>query len=497
MAQASGEASGALITGEFLHRQSGVRYRVYREDGSAWMSYERASEKFRGQRELRYFIGSGVKARNYLFSDQGFLFGAPINWNSQEQRWNLTPAYTEAREIPLNLPTFPDCLNCHASGLEPPVVGTENRFPGKPFLHNGITCQRCHGEGEGHGEGKGSIVNPAKLPGERRDGICMECHFEGVVATEQPGRHLYQFQPGERLSDYIHYFLLSFNQPRKAEALSQVEALSLSECKRKSGDKMWCGTCHDPHKEPESAEKAAYYRGKCVACHGEEFAAKHHADKPDCTKCHMPALPNKDVTHTEATDHRIRRNPNAAPVPQLEVRGPQGAPLVSFPENAAGLATARDFGLAWERLALRNVEGAPRQAEKYLRKAVAEGEDDPVVLATLGRMEQQHSHENEARELYERALKLDPLNSDAAVNLGILLARSGDLRRAVELWQGAFAKAPYRSATGINLAMAFCGVGQVEEARKYVGRVLEFNPDYEKGKLLLEHMKEQPVQCKP
>jgi hypothetical protein len=502
MARASGAASGALISGEFLHKQSGVRYRVYTQDGRAWMSYERASEKFRAQRELLYFIGSGVKGRSYLFSDQGFLFQAPINSYSQERRWNMTPAYTEALEIPLNLPAFPDCLNCHSSGLQPPVPGTENKFAGKPFLHDGITCQRCHGSGDGHGADKGSIVNPAKLPAERRDAICMECHFEGAVAAEQPGRHLYQFQPGERFSDYIHYFLLSGNEPQKAEALSQVEALSLSECKRRSGDKMWCGSCHDPHKEPEAAGKATYYRGKCLACHGEEFAAKHHADKPDCTKCHMPALPSKDLAHTEATDHRIRRDPNAPPLPQLQVRGPEGAPLVSFPENASAFATTRDFGLAWETLALRNAEGAPQRAEKYLKKAVKERENDPVLLSALGFVEQQHGNEKEARELYERSLKLDPLNNDplnndAAVNLGVLLARSGDLRRAVELWQGAFAKAPYRSTTGINLAMAFCVAGQVEEARKYVGRVLEFNPDSGKGKLLLEHMKEQPVQCRP
>ncbi len=491
MANASGVAKDGLIMGEFTHKTSGVHYRVYAQDGRAWMSYERPKEAgFRGQRELLYYIGSGVKGRTYLFSVDGFLFEAPINWYSQEGRWNMAPAFTGARQVPLNLPAVVDCVNCHSSGLQEPVAGTDSKYNGRPFVYGGITCERCHGGGDGH-------LNPAKLSPERRDAICMECHFEGTVAERQPGKKVEQFQPGERLSDYLHYFLLSGNDPQKPEALSQFEALSLSACKRKSGDKMWCGSCHDPHAEPAPAEKVAYYRGKCVACHGETFAAKHHADKPGCTGCHMPSLPSKDVAHTEGTDHRIGQYPNAEPLPQLEVRGTPGAPLVSFPERDAAVATTRDFGLAWEALVLRGVEGAPQRAEKYLQQAVKERPEDPAVLAAWGFLEQGRGHDQEAREFYERALKIDPLLNDAATNLGILEAKEGNLRRAVELWQGAFARVPERSAIGVNLGMAFCVAGQTEEARKYVERVLEFNPDYGKAKSLMVHLKGDPVECKP
>jgi Tfp pilus assembly protein PilF len=517
MAKASGLARDAVLAGEFNHKPSGVHYGVYEKDGRVWLSYERAEEGLRGQRELLYFIGSGRKGRTYLFSQQGFLFEIPINWYSQERRWGMTPAYSEAREIPMNLPAVVDCMNCHSSGLQAPAPGTNSKFSGQPFAHVGITCERCHGGGAGHGESKGaggegskvpaagvdasmgddSMVNPAKLPAERRDAICMECHFEGTVAVEQAGKQVYQFQPGDRLEDYLHYFLLSGNEPQKPEALSQFEALSLSACKRKSGDKMWCGSCHDPHAEPEEGDKAAYYRNKCLACHGEAFAAKHHADKPDCTHCHMPLLPSKDVAHTEGTDHRIQKYPNAPPLPRLQVRGTPGAPLVSFPQEDAALATTRDFALGWETLAQRNVDGAANQAEFYLRKALKEEPDDAALLSALGFVEQRHGHEKEARELYERALKMDPRANDAATNLGILEARSGNLRRAVELWQGAFARVPDRSAIGMNLARVFCVAGQKEDARQFVQRVLEFNPDYIKAKQLQAHMNEDPVQCKP
>jgi hypothetical protein len=218
-----------------------------------------------------------VKGRTYLFPVDGFLFEAPINWYTQEGRWNMAPAYTEAKESPLNLPAFVDCLNCHSSGVQAPIAGTESKFAGFPFLHAGIACQRCHGGGDGH-------VKPAKLSPEQRDDICMQCHFEGTVAERQPGKQIYDFQPGERLADYIHYFLLSGNDPQKPEALSQFEVLSLSACKRKSGDKMWCRSLHDTPSEEAAEKNAARYRS--ANCRGEAFAAKHHADKPDCRQSH-------------------------------------------------------------------------------------------------------------------------------------------------------------------------------------------------------------------
>jgi tetratricopeptide (TPR) repeat protein len=283
------------------------------------------------------------------------------------------------------------------------------------------------------------------------------------------------------------------DEPETEQALSQFEALSMSACKRKSGDKMSCMSCHDPHQDPADAEKAAYYRGKCLNCHGEAFAAKHHANKPDCRPCHMPALPSQSVAHTESTDHRILRHPHGFQLPKIRVT----SRLTVYPESKASEATARDFGLAWETLAQRDLEGASHEAEQYLREAVKESPEDPRLLSAMGFIEQKHGHDKEARELYERVLKIDPLSNDAATNLGTLEARVGNLRRAVALWQGAFARVPHRSEIGMDLAIAFCAAGHKEEARHYVLRVLEFNPDFTNAKRLLGHLNADPAKCKP
>jgi len=493
MARASGAAGDGLITGEFDDKTSGVRYRVYTQEGRVWMSYERAGG-LKGQKELLFFVGSGKKGRTYLFSDEGYLFEAPINWYSQERRWNMTPAYIDAPEIPMNLPSYSSCLNCHTSGLQPRVPGTRNKFAGKPFLHSGITCERCHGEGEAHlADGKGSIVNPAKLTAERRDSVCMECHFEGTVAVTQPGRRVYQFRPGDTLSDYVHYFVLIKTQTEESKALSQFEALSMSLCKEKSGEKMWCGSCHDPHMEPSEAEKVTYYRGKCLNCHGRAFGEKHHPDKPDCRQCHMPDLPSRDVAHTQSTDHRILRNPRA---PQLTTRM-ANLSLKIFPVDQAARVTTRDLALAWFELAQRGVEGAEHKAEEYLSKALQESPNDPQLLSSLGFMEQKRGHEKEARELYEKSLQLRPRSNTVATNLGVLEAKRGDLRDAVMLWQRAFARVPYRSVIGMDLAMAFCAAGQREQARQYVQRVLEFNPDDGQARKMMANLDGKSGRCGP
>ena len=493
MARASAPAMQDLVTGDFTHKPSGVHFRVYSEDSKAWMSYDRPGDDIvRGKRELLYSIGSGVKGKTYLFSEKGFLFETPINWYSQSKTWNMAPAYTEARQIPMTLPALTDCLNCHTSGLKAPEPGTENLYKGRPFTDGGITCERCHGPGDAHAlDGKAPIVNPAKLSPARRDAVCMLCHFEGTVAIQQRGRNLYDFKPGENLADYIHYFIVNDETSEKPRALSQFEALSMSQCKIKSGDKMSCTTCHNPHSEPSAAEKVSYYRGKCISCHGEAFAAKHHANQPDCTSCHMPQLPTAAVAHTETTDHRILKRPTTLQFTSLAT-----APkLTPFPPSIN--ATVRDSALAWQTLAQRQVKGASENAERYLKQALSAEPDDPVLLNSAAYIAQEHGNYDQARQLYEKALKLDPLSNDAATNLGVLEARDGHLSRAVQLWQQSFQRAPHRSAIGMNLAMAFCSTGQTKEAHNYVLQVLEFNPDLPNAKRLLHSLNADPPSCKP
>jgi predicted CXXCH cytochrome family protein len=290
--RASGPAKQQLITGEFQHAPSKVHYRVYEDNRDAWLSFDRTSEpQLHGSRKLLYFIGSGHRGRTYLFSDDGFFFESPVNWYAQKGVWDMAPAYQKARNIPLNLPAVEACLRCHTSNPQRPLPGTENKYSLPLFAHAGITCERCHGPGGEHAVSGGAIVNPAKLSAERRDSICMQCHLEGNAAVEQPGHSLNDFQPGGRLADTVHYFVLEGGSNDGFRALSQTEALARSMCKRKSGETMSCTSCHDPHASPAPAQRVTYYREKCLSCHGAAFGAKHHVKTPDCTQCTCRAPP--------------------------------------------------------------------------------------------------------------------------------------------------------------------------------------------------------------
>ena len=291
MARASGPAIQGLISGEFVHAASGVHYRVYADKGAAWLAYERPGDpSVHGTRELLYFIGSGRRGRTYLFSDDGFVFESPINWYAQRRVWDMAPAYQSVRQIPMNLPAEASCLSCHTSNMQTPEMGTENRYKLPLFAHPGITCERCHGPGAAHISTNAAMLNPLKLPARRREAICMQCHLEGSIAIQRPGKHLYDFKPGDDLSNYVSYFELARDGSQDVGAFSQFEALAQSVCKRKSGDAMSCMSCHDPHFSPSSEEKVSFYRSKCLACHGAAFGAKHHRDNPNCAQCHMPAI---------------------------------------------------------------------------------------------------------------------------------------------------------------------------------------------------------------
>lgn len=495
MAHASGLAMENFIPGEFTHRRSGVHYRIYSQAGHAWLSFDRdGNNPLHGKRELLYYIGSGQRGLTYLFADDGFVFESPINWYGDQRVWDMTPAYQNATEIPLNLPAHTSCLHCHVSGMRPPLDGTENRYQMPLLTHSGVSCERCHGAGAAHLK-SGPIVNPAKLTPDRRDAICMQCHMEGRVSVERAGKHIYDFRPGDSLADYVRYYVLA-DSSAKLGAVSQVEAFAQSTCKKASGDRMSCTSCHDPHYSPAPQERVAYFRGKCLACHGAEFGAKHHAKQQDCTACHMPQLASKDVAHTEVTDHRIPRVPEVSPQLLQDARTPStDLKLAPFPDSPEAENDLRDLALAWESLANRGVATTRPRAQQLLLRSAAQFPNDGATLSALAYEDQLRGDLAQARTLYERALAADPDLFDAATNLGVIQAEAGDFPKSISLLQGAFDRAPGRSSVGLDLARVYCLAGEFDKARASTARVLEFNPDLRTAKDFLKDLQVASPNC--
>jgi Flp pilus assembly protein TadD len=477
MARTSGPAGPNLIEGSFHHQRSGVSYRLYREGETPRLSYDRAGGlPLHGTQDLKYYVGSNTRGRTYLFEIDGFLYQSPINYYAAKGVWDMSPGYAQLTEMELNHPVDATCLFCHSSRAQRPIEGTVNRFAGDAFLQPGVGCERCHGPGSEHVAGRRSLVNPARLTGARRDDVCMQCHLEGVARIAKAGHREEDYRPGDNLNDVLAIFVRDDAGRGGLGAVSQFEALAQSACKRASGDAFGCITCHDPHVRVASADKADFYRSKCLSCHAK-MATGHHARQPDCTTCHMPSLGSADISHTAVTDHRIVKS-------ERHDRSP-ASPIQTLTQFGGASADPRDLGLAYGELALRGNASAAHESFRLLTQAVRDGKDDADVLTRLGYLYLVQGDLTEAERLYTRALERDPTRAVVATDLGVLYASHGMLSRALPLWRGAFERNPQLTDLGINLGKGLCDSGDTTGAREAVRRALQHNPDSRTARQLM------------
>ncbi|QNI30259.1 tetratricopeptide repeat protein [Alloacidobacterium dinghuense] len=498
MAQASGIAADGLIPGDFLHAASGVHYRLFLQDGRAWLSYQRPNatpeRTLDGKQELIYYLGSGKRGRTYLFQQEAFWFEIPVNWYAKKQVWDMAPHFLQAKEMPLTLPIDAGCLRCHASDVQTPLPGGRNHYAGSPFLHGGIGCAACHGDPSSHlaQNGKGPILNPNKLDAIRRDSACLQCHLEGESTIARSGHSLTSYRPGDNLFDHIIFFVHKDTTGPAGRATSQWEALLESKCKQQSGDKLTCTTCHDPHNTVEPEKRVSYYRAKCLTCHNDTaFIAKHHPENPDCASCHMPRQSTTDIAHEQVTDHRIQKpaslTPGAMTATSKEIVTVDNLPV-----------TAREYGLAYAQMALHGDPFAIHQAMRYLKEAEQSDvtqASDAELHTQLGFLAQRTGDNKLAATEYETALKADPHKSTAAGDLAILRIQAGDLANAIPLLQSAFLEDPEQLAAGYDLAVVQCNQGNAPAAIQALNRVLLFSPDDTRAHAFLLAIKSGAQPC--
>lgn len=493
MARASGPAMDGLIEGSFTHAASGVGYRIFKRDGAGWLSYARpavaAGGYLNGQVKLAYFIGSNTRGRTYLFERDGYWFETPVNWYAKKRVWDMAPNYLTAREMPLTLPVDANCLHCHVSGVETALPGARNHFARAPFTNSGIGCASCHGDASEHlrTSGKTAVLNPAKLDPVRRDSVCLQCHLEGETAVYWRGHSLATYRPGAKLFDSVAYFAGQGEVGPKERATSQYEALLQSVCKRASGDRMTCTTCHDPHASQTTATSAAriaYYRSKCLGCHtGAKFAAAHHPEQPDCATCHMPRSASEDIAHEQVTDHRIQIPREAGLLSQAEGARNRGALTPIGNEKT----TDRELGLADAEMAQRGDRQIGETALTLLRKAEAleaAAANDAELHTELGFLEQESGDIHAADREYRAALAADPDDGTARGDIAVLFAGTGDYTTAVRLWQRVFDADPAEAAAGYNLALGECQLGRKKDAETTLKRLLSFAPDNQRARAM-------------
>jgi hypothetical protein len=149
------------------------------------------------------------------------------------------------------------CFECHSTG---PVSFDQK---GDAIVTEmGVRCERCHGPGSTHADsaGRSRLTNPARLSAADLNDFCGRCHRS----------------PDKQAATDWNYAWNVRHEP---------VYLSHSTCFLKSGGRLSCLTCHDPH-EAAGKKPASFFNAKCGECH----AGCKVKERVNCIDCHMPLV---------------------------------------------------------------------------------------------------------------------------------------------------------------------------------------------------------------
>ena len=204
-----------------------------------------------------------------------------MSWYPGRHTWYITPGQESLADNDPgehnDIGSSRSCVGCHSV-----TVPGGSLLPDTEFF--GVGCQSCHGPASLHV----AAARAGKLTGTHIDGfrgatatrineMCGKCHRRaaGVGTTGDEVTMTQRFQP---------------------------YGLSQSPCFQKSGGKLSCITCHDPHANASTDQRT--YERACLGCHGAAAKPGTASDRSrsstrgypvcpvnphdKCIACHMP-----------------------------------------------------------------------------------------------------------------------------------------------------------------------------------------------------------------
>ncbi len=467
VASPMGRSIGApdpLPPGRIVYTSSGSVLTIeYRSDRLIHGLSERG---FTAEYPIAYQIGAGRRGRSFVVQIGNYLLQSPASWY-EGHGWDVSPGYEDLQLIDFDRPITENCLFCHAG---PTRFSDADRRRLANSTVMPISCGRCHGPAEDHVRHPSAhnIVNPAKLSGAVRDSICEQCHLEGETRIVNLGKTLQDFRPGEALEQTLVTYILK-RAGQGSPAVTQAEELAESKCARSSGEKLWCGTCHDPH--GQISDRPRQIREICRSCHLILSKTAHPANQSECVTCHMPTRPT-NIAHVAVTDHRIRR-------PNADAKTPYTGPdrLIAWREPVpqyrqrdlalAELETGSEQHLPWmvkDSMTLLETLPASQQA------------NDPDVLSNLEAVYLQTSAPEKAVALSRWAVEAVPQSATFAMNYGIALTRSGNFQQAEQQLLRATDLDPSLMQAYAELAVLYDNEQRRSDAQQTIDRFLKWNP---------------------
>jgi tetratricopeptide (TPR) repeat protein len=460
-----------------------TRFVVERQGNRVWHRTLRVGTSdqvlFTRDVEVHYAIGSAVHGRSYLTNRGGYLFQTPVSWFTQKQIWDRSPGF--GNDVYSLRPVLGECLFCHANRAYP-REGTTNKYDEPIISGGGIGCERCHGPGALHVQttNRCDIVNPKQLSPALRDAVCEQCHLEGAVRVLRRGRGLYDFRPGLPLEDFISVFVYppatGPDVHGRSKAVSQVEQMRESHCYQggTTDKRLGCTSCHDPHTEPAAAERAAYYRRRCLECHQQqpcsEALAKRNKRNDDCAACHMPRFGTSDIAHAASTDHRVPRRPlpQAAQPAALPAAFPYWVSFHRGPVDIRNVEQGRDIAVALTKELYQSTPGLQRDAIMVialLEEALGKDSDDVSAWEAKAQALFYLDRASEGLAAAQSLLQRMPTHERGLRMAAYGSSRAGDRAKAIAYWRQAIAVNPWSPDYHSALTLLLQQSGAWEEAR--------------------------------
>lgn len=434
----------------FFHEPSQSWFTLVERDGRYFQRREHTAAGV-DEKEIHYVLGSGNHARSYVHrTPQGRLLALPVSWYGTF--WQMAPGFDSPDHPHFRRRVTYDCFFCHNAYPKLPADADVSDPRYLDPLPQGIDCARCHGSPAAHLQKpvRGNILNPARLPSSRQIEVCLQCHLETTsqplpFARRREGRAFFSYDPNEPLGDYMVHLDHEDKAPwnEKLEVVSAPYRLMQSPCFQKSEGRMTCTTCHNPHERPTSSDTP------CRACHTQAHGSKPEATK-NCVTCHMVPRQPDDARLTTFTDHRISRRPDRRPGPELPTY--TGRPRVYWPQGGLDNpeARAREDVLG----PLRATARVRFPALQPIGDGLARFPSDPFLLTLAGEAFRLRNRFKEAEDYLRKAIAADPDQPEAYVNLGALLATQGRLEDAIAMFRRAWAIDPNNQAARTNLERA-------------------------------------------
>ena len=296
-----------------LHARSGLRYRPLRKDGRYFIEElvpgDDGAPVHSWIEPVTHALSAGSYGMAFYVKKGERYYQFPIDYYAKLGRWDLDPG-ASGGNFRFGRPLDAFCISCH-SDYPRRLAGSDEVFVGA--MPDGIGCERCHGPGARHLASLRAedIVNPAKLPPLRQVEVCTQCHLQ-ERSQPRAGHDDFGYRPGEPLDAFRVNFVARTAEPDRFYLLAHSDRMVRSACWLRSGKRMTCTSCHDPHVSSID-EPASWWDQKCEACHRQKrcsaLAAVQAKEGGHCFHCHMRAGPTSMLPLVSVTDHWIQRRP--------------------------------------------------------------------------------------------------------------------------------------------------------------------------------------------